>query len=73
VRLIGFLLATVIYALVGAFVYLGILMKCGLGPGSSAACDITADRQGTAFLVGAIIFYAVLAFGYWRRWPKLKG
>jgi hypothetical protein len=51
----------------------GVLLQCGLGPDSPAVCNTTADQQGAAFLLGAIIFHAVLAIAYWRRWPKLKG
>jgi len=68
-----FLLATGAYAAVACVIYLGLLLQCGLGPDSPAACNDSADRQSASFVVGSLIFYAVLAFAYWRRWPKLKG
>ncbi|MCW3798127.1 hypothetical protein OMW55_09955 [Sphingomonas sp. BN140010] len=72
-RLFAFVSTTAAYALAATIIYASILLHCGLGPDSPAACNNMADRQGAAIRVGAIIFYAVLAFAYWRRWPKLKG
>ena len=72
-RLFRFVLATGAYVVVASLIYLGLLLQCGLGPDAPAACNDSAESQSASFVVGAIIFYVVLAFAHWRRWPTLKG
>jgi hypothetical protein len=68
-----FVCASAGYAEVAYFIYVAVLLQCGLGPDSPAACDAAADKQSFDFAVRALVFYAVLSVGYWRCRSKSKG
>jgi len=67
-----FIGASVIYALIAYFIYLGLTLQCGMGPDNPVACNDAADRQSFSFAVGAVVFCAVLSVGYWRYRSKSK-
>jgi hypothetical protein len=72
VKAVIFVAASALYALVAYFVFLALMLQCGLGPDSSSTCDASADRQSFSFAVGAVVFYAILSVGYWRYRSKSK-
>ena len=66
-KFLGFLVLSAIYGALACFVCLQIIFSCGLGPESQVSCNESADRNAAIFAISAIIFYAVLAFLFWRR------
>lgn len=66
----AFGLGTLAYLLLAYFIWLQILLQCGLGPDSPVACNDKADRQSFSFVVGAVLFYLILSVGIW--WPRGK-
>jgi hypothetical protein len=66
-KLALFAILTVGYLVVAVFVWLQILLQCGMGPDSPAACNVRADQQAVIFGVLAPIGYALLAVVYWRH------
>jgi hypothetical protein len=72
VKALIFIGASVLYALIAYFIYLTLILQCGLGPDSPASCNDAADRESFSFAVGAVVFYAIVSVGYWRYWSKSK-
>ena len=71
-RPVGFLAVSIAYAAVATFVWMQILLKCGLGPDSPAVCNQRADEQAFWFSVGAVALYVVFSIYIWRR-KRAKG
>ncbi len=69
---VTFIAASVAYTLIAYFIFLTLILQCGLGVSSPVACNDAADRQSFSFAAGALVFYAILSVGYWRYRPKSK-
>ena len=61
----SFIFATSACALVILCVYLAILLSCGMGPDSPAACNDPANIDAHRFLVGAAIAYLAVGLVLW--------
>ena len=66
-RPLGFLAVSIAYAAAATFVWMQILLQCGLGPDSPVACNQRADDQAFWFLLGAVALYVVFLIYIWRR------
>ena len=66
-KVLIFVAASAGYAVLLYVIYLAIMLQCGFGPDSSVTCNDSADRQAFSFAVGALVFYAILSFAYWRH------
>ncbi len=72
-KVLIFLVTSAIYALVASFIWIQILLSCGLGPDSPAACNDRADHQAAIFAGIAIIVYGLFVIVYWRfRRPGVR-
>ncbi len=65
-RVMIFAIASLGYALAATFVWFPILLSCGLGTDSPVACNAEADFRAKVFVAGAVAFYGVATFIYWR-------
>ena len=55
-----------VYALVAGFIWMLILLQCGLGPDSPVACNERADSQAFWFVIAAVAFYLIVSIAIWR-------
>ena len=62
-----FAILTVAYLVIATFVWLQILLQCGMGPDSPAACNAQADSQSYIFIMAALVGYLLLAIVYWHH------
>jgi hypothetical protein len=66
-KLALFAILTVVHLSVAAFVWLQIVLQCGMGPDSAAACNVQADAQADIFVMAALLAYLLLAIVYWHH------
>ena len=58
---------SIMWAIVGAIVWLVISLGCGMGPDSPEVCNVEADHMATAFLAFLVIAYGLFALMFWSR------
>jgi hypothetical protein len=65
-----FVAASVAYLLLAYFIWLQVLLQCGLGPDSSPICDARVDRELSFVIPILAVIYIAGAVWFWRRSPK---
>jgi hypothetical protein len=66
-RAVLFCSLSLLFAIVATYAWLCILMSCGMGPDSPAACNRIADSDAHIFSISAWVAYAIFTVIYWRR------
>jgi hypothetical protein len=65
-----FLIGSFVYGLIGIFIYMQVLLQCGLGPDSPVACNERVDEQLPFVIPALVIVYIIGALLFWRRRSK---
>ena len=67
---LAFATGTTVYLLLAYFIWLQVLLQCGLGPDSSPTCNARVDQELPFVFPILAVIYIVGSVWFWRRRSK---